>query len=438
MNVNRTAQLILREPAEVSDGPVVLQVRLRFGGKPAKYNIGRFRLAVTDAPQSKFELPDPRRARLEADVKDLEAKRKKYASAIPTSMVMRELAQPRESFILVRGDFLRHGDAVTPNVPEVLTPLADREQPYNRLDLAQWLVSRENPLTARVLVNRIWLQYFGQGLVETENDFGIQGSLPTHPNLLDWLAAELMESGWSLKHLHRLIVNSATYRQSSHARPELMELDPTNKLLARQVRLRVDAEIVRDLGLAASGLLDRRVGGPSVRPPQPDGVYAFTQRSASWKVSTGPDRYRRGMYTFFMRSAPYPMLTTFDTPKFNITCTRRARSNTPIQALTMANDQAMLEMARALGQRLVASSTEDQQRLELAYALCFARPPDAREQELVTQYLAEQRQVYAVADDAAKRFAGSAWPADVPVAEAAAWTAVSRLLLNLDEFITRE
>jgi hypothetical protein len=256
----------------------------------------------------------------------------------------------------------------------------------------------------------------------------------------------MLETGWSLKHTLRLMVTSATYRQSSGARQDLRETDPSNKLLARQVRLRVDAEIIRDLGLAASGLLNRRIGGPSVRPPQPDGVYAFTQRAASWNTSTGPDRYRRGMYTFFMRSAPYPMLSTFDTPKFNNTCTRRMRSNTPIQALTMANDQVMMEIARALGKRLLVSRDTDEQRLQYAFELCFSRLPDAVEMKRLSGYLVEQRAVFAepedtaedTADGAASQFAGDDWPAELPASEAAAWTAVSRLLINLDEFITRE
>jgi len=437
MNVNRTAQFILRDAVEVAR-EAKLVVRLRFGDKPAKYNIGRFRLSVTGAPHVKLDLPDPARSRLLAEIKSLEAAKGKYAAAIPSTMVMRELDKPRETFVLIRGDFLRHGEPVSPDVPEVFPPLPASASPRTRLDLARWLVSRENPLTARVLVNRVWMRYFGAGLVETENDFGMQGSLPTHPELLDWLAADLMQGGWSLKDLHRRIVTSATYRQSSHARPELAETDPTNKLLARQSRLRVDAEIIRDLGLAASGLLDRRIGGPSVRPPQPEGVYAFTQRAAAWPTSTGPDRYRRGLYTFFMRSAPYPMLTTFDTPKFNNTCTRRVRSNTPIQALTMANDQAMLEMARALGRRVLASSDGDRERLQHAFEISFSRLPDEMESVRLSRYLEQQRFQFAQAEEAAESFAGSDWPEQISSADAAAWTAVGRLLINLDEFITRE
>ena len=277
----------------------------------------------------------------EAELKAKQEARKKLAASIPSTMVMADLPQPRETHVLVRGDFLRKGDPVQPDVPASLPGLPETPERRTRLDLARWLVDPRNPLTARVVVNRVWMRYFGHGLVETENDFGMQGSLPTHPELLDWLAAEFREQGWSLKRLQRLIVTSATYRQSSHARPDLENVDPLNGLLARQTRLRVDAELVRDLTLSVSGLLNPKIGGPSVYPPQPDGVYAFTQRQAAWPTSTGPDRYRRSLYTFFMRSAPYPMLTTFDAPNFNQTCTRRARSNTPLQSLTMANDQAL-------------------------------------------------------------------------------------------------
>jgi hypothetical protein len=354
-------------------------------------------------------------------------------------MVMAELAKPRDTHVLIRGDFLRPGEPVVPAAPAVLPPMAATDGHRNRLDLARWLVGNENPLTARVTVNRIWMRYFGRGIVETEDDFGIQGTPPTHPQLLDWLAAEFMASGWSMKHMHRLIVTSAVYRQSSHARPDLETIDPLNKLLARQSRFRVDAETVRDIGLAVSGLLSRQIGGRSVYPPQPDGVYAFTQRRASWPTSTGADRYRRGMYTFFMRSAPYPMLTTFDAPKFNKTCTRRNRSNTPLQSLTIANDQAMLEMAQALGRRLVVESpSSDRDRIERAFRLCFSRAPDEVELSRLEEFLAVQRAAYAANLDDAGKLAGTGVPSDTPPAEVAAWVALARVLINLDEFITRE
>jgi len=437
MNVNRTAQFVFRDPIEIGESDRIT-VKLRFGDKPSRYNIGRFRVAVTSAPHAKLELPDPDRDRLTGEVRTLEAAKRKYAAGIPTAMVMREMQKPRSTHVLIRGDFLRHGPPVLPDVPDVLPSLPASEHVRNRLDLARWLVTPNHPLTARVAVNRMWMQYFGRGLVETEDDFGMQGSLPSHPDLLNWLAAEFCDSGWSMKHMHELIVTSATYCQESHARPDLADIDPVNRLLARQVRLRVDAEIVRDLALAVSGLLNPRVGGPSVRPPQPAGVYAFTQRSASWKTSKGPDGYRRGMYTFFMRSAPYPMLTTFDSPRFNNACTRRSRSNTPIQALTMANDAVILDVARALGRRIIGSADNDNQRIRIAFELCFSRPPDDMEIERVRRFLARQQAAFAASRDDAVAFAGDQWPSTTRPADAAAWTSVSRLLINLDEFITRE
>jgi hypothetical protein len=323
-----------------------------------------------------------------------------------------------------------------------------------RLDLARWIVSTNNPLTARVIVNRVWQQYFGRGLVETENDFGTQGSPPSHPELLDWLACELMQPtgassppspggegrgedgqsqsrsadqphasrlaphAWSLKHLHRLIVTSATYRQSSKARPDLAIVDPNNKLLARQNRLRLDAEIVRDVCLTASGLLNDKTGGPSVFPPQPDGVMTLGQSRREWKPSAGPDRYRRGMYTFFWRATPHPALMVFDSADGFSTCTRRIRSNTPLQALTLLNDEAFHEFAQALATRILKEGPKaDAARIEHAFRLCLSRPPSRDERKRLLKLLDKE---LASAD------------------ESTAWATVSRVLLNLDEIITRE
>jgi hypothetical protein len=382
---------------------------------------------------ARAEVPKPVDA-----LKAKEAERKKLAASIPTTLVMADLPKPRQTHVLVRGDFLRKGDRVQPDVPAALPGLPETSGPPTRLDLARWLVDPRHPLTARVTVNRVWMRYFGRGLVETENDFGMQGSLPSHPELLDWLAAEFMQ-GWSQKRLHRLILTSATYRQASQARPDLEREDPLNQRLARQVRLRVDAELVRDLALGASGLFNPKIGGPSVYPPQPGGVYAFTQRQAAWPTSTGPERYRRSLYTFFMRSAPYPTLTTFDAPNFNQTCTRRARSNTPLQSLTMANDQALFELAQAFGQRLLTSPAgDDLARLQRGFRLALVRSAEPPELERLAAYLARQRTAWAGSPEDAKRFSGSAFPEGTPAAEAAAWVSVARLLMNLDEFMTRE
>ncbi|MCA1963457.1 MAG: PSD1 and planctomycete cytochrome C domain-containing protein, partial [Prosthecobacter sp.] len=252
-----------------------------------------------------------------------------------TTLVMKELPKPRKTTVFIKGDFTRPDIEVQPGTPAVLHPFITSSKQPNRLDLAKWIMSPNNPLTARVIVNRVWQQYFGRGIVETENDFGSQGTLPSHPELLDWLATEFMAKKWSLKELHKLIVTSKTYRQSSANRPDLMEKDPQNYLLARQSRLRLDAEIVRDVCLSASGLLSPKIGGPPVYPPIPDGVMGQGQVKRVWTVSKGEDRYRRGLYTFVYRASPPPSLTVFDAPEGFSTCTRRIRSNTPLQALTL-------------------------------------------------------------------------------------------------------
>jgi Protein of unknown function (DUF1549)/Protein of unknown function (DUF1553)/Planctomycete cytochrome C len=347
---------------------------------------------------------------------------KKELPAIPTTLVVRERKAPRVTTIHLGGDFLRKGAVVSPGVPSVLPPLTAKDKP-TRLDLAKWIVDPKNPLTARVTVNRMWQAYFGLGLVETENDFGTQGTAPSHPELLDWLASEFVARHWSMKAMHKLIVCSATYRQASKARPDLATLDPRNRLLARQSRLRLEAEEVRDAALTASGLLTPTVGGPSVFPPQPPGVYAFTQVPRDWKASVGPDRYRRGMYTFFWRSAPHPGLTVFDAPDSTSACTRRNRSDTPLQALTLLNDQAFFECAQGLGKRILnEGGTGDDDRLAYGFRLCMARLPNTREREVLGRLLAKEREKNATTGDG----------------ESAPWTAVGRVLLNLDEFITRE
>jgi hypothetical protein len=339
-----------------------------------------------------------------------------------TTLVMSELKKPRESVIFIKGDFTRRGDPVQPGTPAILPPIAV-EKP-NRLDLARWLFAPEHPLTARVMVNRIWQQYFGRGLVETENDFGTQGLAPSHPELLDYLATEFAAQKWSMKALHRLIVSSATYRQSSHARPDLHVVDPVNKLLAHQSRLRLDAEIVRDVALGASGLLAPKLGGPPVFPPQPDGVMNLGQSSRPWTASTGHDRYRRGLYTHYWRATPHPAVAVFDAADSFSACTRRLRSNTPLQALTLLNDQQFFEFAGALAKRVVREGgTDDSARLDYAFRLCVSRPPNAKERTRLLALLADLRTTTAT---------------NPAASEAEAWTTIARVLLNLDETITRE
>ncbi len=349
---------------------------------------------------------------------------------IDWTMIMRELPEPREAYIHVQGDFTRKGEPVSPNTLEGL-PALPPYAPRNRLGLAQWLVSGKNPLPQRVTMNRIWQRYFGLGIVETESDFGSQGSAPSHPELLDWLALEFVERGWSLKQMHRLIVLSATYRQSSTYRPDATETDSSNRLLARQNRLRLEAEIIRDAALSASGLLADTVGGPSVYPPQPEGAGQFTQVDRQWKADEGPDRFRRGMYTFFIRSAAHPGLALFDSPNAQETVTRRNRSNTPLQALTLLNDDSQTEFADGLAQRIIASSSSMDSRINNAFEICLSRPPRKAEQERMQQFVGQMKQDFEVDTQAAQSFSSAS-------AETAAWTAMARVMLNLDEFVTRQ
>jgi hypothetical protein len=349
------------------------------------------------------------------------------------------LGPTRTTHVLIRGDFLRPGIEVEPGTPAVLPPLKAGEK-KTRLELAQWLVDPANPLTARVTVNWIWQRYFGRGLVATLEDVGTQGEKPSHPGLLDWLASEFVRQNWSLKALHKLIVTSATYRQSSRVRPELVARDPLNVLLARQNRLRLEAENLRDVALAASGLLTRTVGGPSVRPPQPAGISELTYAgSAKWAESTGPARYRRGLYTWFQRTSPYPMLMTFDAPDSNLCCVRRERSNTPLQALTLLNDTVFVECAQALGQRVVSERAGPApERIRHAFRLCVAREPTAEELTVLRGLFEDLLQACRANPDAAAQLVGKTKPAGIELTEAAAWVALARTVLNLDEFVMRE
>jgi mono/diheme cytochrome c family protein len=414
--------------SDAKDTPLLLALR----AKPDKRTNEQKKLLTAE-----FAKVD--REKLAAEKNLAEARRALGLGDAVNTMVMRDLPQPRETFIHLRGSFLDHDrktGPLSPGVPAALPPLPDKTTPRNRLDLAEWLVRPDHPLVPRVTVNRVWMRYFGKGLVTTENDFGTQGTYPTHPELLDWLAHDFVANGWSMKRLHKLIVTSATYRQSSHARPDLAELDPLNQLLARQNRLRFEAEIVRDAALSASGLLHPKVGGPGVKPPQPEGVYAFTQNKKGWTAATGPDRYRRGLYIQFYRSAPYPLLTTFDSPDFQSVCTARVRSNTPLQSLALANDEALFELAQGLGARLLKDvPADDEKRLERAFFLCYARPPSDVERNAVASFRKSQLASFVKDPVAAEEVApkGSKDPA-----EAASWTAVARALMNTDEFITRE
>ncbi|MBI2807608.1 MAG: PSD1 domain-containing protein [Planctomycetes bacterium] len=450
----------LDKPHPVREGQAFV-FTLRHNKKHPGYSLGRFRIAVTFASERFLALPleaqkvvliDPkkrspkemvaaRKALLKAPppskrVVQLQKEIKALDAQIEFTLVLRETKQPRVTKVQLRGNFLTLGETVQPGVLEILNPIPVKGASANRLDFAKWLVSADNPLTARVFMNRMWQQYFGKGLVETENDFGMQGALPTHPQLLDWLASEFVAptsptrkrgetkdqtlargAGWGMKRMHKLIVMSAAYRQASNHRRDLSESDPQNRLLARQNRIRLDAEIIRDAALSASGLLTRKLGGPGVYPPQSPEIFAFTQNKHPWPESRGPDRYRRGMYTFIWRQSQHPLLTTFDAPDAQVPCTRRNRSNTPLQALHLANDPVFVEIARGLGDRIQKEGpADDAGKLTYAFRLCFARAPGKLEQDRLLAYLAQQRR------EKADR----------------AWMMIARVLLNVDEFVTRE
>jgi hypothetical protein len=344
------------------------------------------------------------------------------------AMTVVEDSQRVKTCIAVGGDYRTKGDEVTPGTLGVLPGAASA----SRLELARWLVSRDNPLTARVAVNRMWQEFVGRGLVRTSDDFGTQGERPTHPELLDWLASTFMDRGWSMKQMHRLIVTSAAYRQSSKVRSELITRDPENTLIARQGRLRLSAESIRDSALAASALLNDNIGGPSMRPPQPAGVAELGYARRTWIESKGPERYRRGLYIHFQRTTPYPMLMTFDAPDSSVACTRRSRSNTPLQSLNLLNDPVFFEAAQALAMRTLNDATGPaSERIDHMFELALARKPKADERERLLKYLDQQSSILAKDKDSAV----SMLPL---VPDAAAWTGVARVILNLDEFITRE
>ena len=365
---------------------------------------------------------------------------------LPTTMVMQELDPPRQARVLQRGMYDAPGEAVEPGVPEALLGPWPEGAPRNRLGLAQWLTRPDHPTTARVAVNRFWQQLFGLGLVKTAGDFGLQGDAPSHPALLDWLATDLAENGWDVKRLLRMIVLSATYRQDSALTPELRAADPENRLLARGPRFRLPAEIIRDQALAVSGLLSDRLGGPSVRPYQPEGLYSSVVVGAAypgttWPLSEGEDLYRRSIYTFGKRTLPHPAMTVLDAPDREFCTVQRSTTNTPLQALTLMNDPTFVEAARKLAERAIREGgAAPKDRVALAFRLATGRAPDAAESQLLLTSLDELLLSYAgrpsEADDL---LAVGASPADgsIPAEELAAYAALASMILNLDEVVTK-
>jgi hypothetical protein len=387
--------------------------------------------------------PVDRRRASEA-VADLEAERRTAENQIPSTMVMSEMATPRDTFVLLRGDYQKPGDKVTPTVPAFLPPMP-ADAPRNRLGLARWLVDASNPLTARVAVNRYWQMYFGTGLVKTAEDFGSQGEAPSHPELLDWLATEFVRTGWDVKAMQKLIVTSAAYRQSSVATAAMRERDPENRLMARGPRVRLPAEMIRDQALAVSGLLSTKMGGPSVKPYQPDGLWeqlsAFQGRKLFVR-STGEDLWRRSVYTYWKRTVPPPSMTIFDAPTRESCVVRRQMSSTPLQALALLNDEMYIETARKFAERMVKEGGRSpEQRLKWAMRLATSRPATVGEVKILEQGLKRRLAQYR-ADRAAaeKLLAAGESPRDktIDTAELAAYTTTASVILNLDEVITRQ
>jgi Protein of unknown function (DUF1553)/Protein of unknown function (DUF1549)/Planctomycete cytochrome C len=447
-----------------------ITIRLEFRSRFPQQNFGKFRISATTAPDAATAwVPDPVRAAVATPVESRSPEQKAmiasyfratsaalrtdrqglaiavqnrdgFLDSLPTSLVSIS-GMPRPTRVLPRGNWLSDaGELVSPGVPEFLTPLAN-DKP-SRLDLARWIVSRDNPLPARVFVNRVWAMMFGQGLSKALDDLGIQGEWPTHPELLDWLAVEFMDSGWDVRHLVRLMVTSATYRQASRPSAVATEHDPYNRLLSHQSRFRMDAEIVRDNALAVSGLLARKVGGPSVKPYQPAGYWeSLNFPTREWVADKGESEYRRAMYTFWQRTFPQPSLLAFDAPSREECVAERPKSNIPQQALALLNDPSYVEASRAFAERIIREGGADAQgRIAWAFENALSRRPTADEVRLLVELLDKQLIAYRADEKSANvflRVGERPVPTDLRPADLAAWTSVARAVLNLHETITR-
>jgi hypothetical protein len=469
-NQPHTAYFLTDKPVASPSQPL-LTITLKHRYEQAGFNLGRFRLAVTNDPKmpkraavpadilTVLDLPDPQRTPAQRDqlanyyrsitpllqgVRDELAKLEKSRPKITNLPVMVELPadKKRVTHLMNKGNFLDPGEVVEARTPSGFPPLPPGAAP-TRLGVAQWLVSPENPLTARVAVNRFWARLFGTGIVETEEDFGTQGELPSHPELLDWLALEYRETlHWDTKALLKLIVTSATYRQSSRVTPELLRRDPHNRLLTRGPRYRLEAEMIRDQALALSGLMSRKIGGPSVYPPQPDGLWqAAFNGERTWATSQGEDRYRRGLYTFWRRTIPYPSMAAFDAPSREVCAIKRVRSNTPVQAFVTLNDPVYVEAAQALARRIVGeggASAED--RVRFALRLCQVRPPQPEQVKRLQDLFETELQHYRQSPEKAVKLATDplgSLPSGMEAADLAAWTVIANVLLNLDAVLTK-
>jgi hypothetical protein len=425
------------------------------------FSLGRFRIAVTAGPAAIGSIlaiaPDKRTPEQQKELytwftahgptlkplRDEIGKLKNQLAVIKPAEtpIMRELpeAKRRVTKIHKRGAFLDPGDEVQPVTLNAFHPFP-ADAPKNRLGVAQWLTSRENPLTARVAANRVWSHLFGRGLVETEEDFGASGTPPTHPELLDWLAVEFMDNGWSHKKLIKTIVTSATYRQSSRVTPELAERDASNKLLARGPRFRLEAEMLRDQALAVSGLLGRKIGGPSVFPYQPAGLWKSTYNTTKWQTSDGEDRHRRGIYTFIKRTTPYPQMVTFDGTSRETCTIRRIRTNTPLQALTTLNDPVFVECAQSLARKMAASGSQVNDQIAHGLRTALVREPKPEEIAALAELYAASLADAKADPEAALKLATNPLgplPEGTDTAHLAALTTVANVILNLDEFLTK-
>jgi hypothetical protein len=452
----------------------VIKVRLRQESEVRRATIARFKLALStlahpthdrqglpedvlkalrEAPEKRSEEQKkkvvsfyrrvaPELTELRRRLAALEAERSLLQASLPTVLVS-EAVEPRTMRVLPRGDWMNDsGEVVQPAVPQFLSQTAAKSALASRLDLADWLVSPENPLTARAMMNRFWKLFFGAGLSRTLEDLGVQGEWPTHPELLDWLAVEFRESGWDMKHMIELIVTSTTYRQTSRSTPQLDERDPQNRLWARQNRLRLEAEFIRDNALAVAGLLVNQVGGRSVFPYQPEGYWAplnFPKRE--YVLDRGDNLYRRGVYLHWQRTFPHPSLVAFDAPAREECTAARPVSNTPLQALVLLNDPNFVEAARVFGQNILRHGGRTfEKRLDWAYRKALARPPTAEESKLLARLYQAQLERYRRDAAAAKEFVevgNRPGARTIRVAELAAWTSLAHALLNLHETITR-
>ena len=464
--------LLIPDGVELPAGGGTLEIQIEQNADLKNHTLGRFRFSQTDDPRARLwgetpqsvltilETPSAQRTpeqqqtlqqhflqqtpSLAAERKQVETLKKQLAGIVPVTVpVCVELPpdQQRVTHLQLRGNYLEHGDEVRPGTPAAFPDIPPGFS-ADRLGLAHWLVSEDNPLTSRVIANRYWEQIFGIGLVATSEDFGSQGELPSHPELLDWLAVELMQSGWDTKAFVKLLVTSAAYRQSSTVTSELYEEDPENRLLARGPRFRLSAEMIRDQSLALAGLLSDKMYGPPVRPPQPTtGLNAAFGGAVDWTTSTGEDKFRRGIYTSWRRSNPYPSMTTFDAPNREVCTVRRVRTNTPLQALVTLNDPVYIEAAQELARRILTEGgTSVQDRADYVLKLCLCRTPQPEETERLVQMYEQARTHFDKTPAAAKELAtvprGPA-PGNMALPELAAWTVVANVVLNLDEVLMK-